>query len=45
MDNVGFVVAGYSLTAAALVGYAASLLRRARRARHRAAAVAAKRMR
>jgi hypothetical protein len=36
----GYVAAGYALTAAALAGYLVSLLRRARRARDRAAAAA-----
>jgi cbb3-type cytochrome oxidase subunit 3 len=35
----GFVVAGYTATAAVLAGYVWSLFRRARRARERAAAV------
>jgi hypothetical protein len=43
MHDLGYVVAGYTLTAAALAGYVASLLSRARRARLRAAAVAARR--
>ena len=41
--NLGFVVAGYALTLGALVGYVASLHARARRARRRAAALAARR--
>lgn len=40
MDNVGYVVAGYTLTALVLAGYAASLFARGRRARLRAQAVA-----
>jgi hypothetical protein len=36
----GYTIAGYALTAAALAGYVASLLRRARRARERSAAAA-----
>jgi hypothetical protein len=43
VDNVGYVVAGYLLTAAAIAGYVGGLLIRARRARDRAAAVAARR--
>ncbi len=43
MDNLGFVVAGYVLTAAALSGYAAYLFRRSQQARRRAAALLAKR--
>jgi hypothetical protein len=43
VDNLGFVVAGYALTAAALAGYVLSLIGRARRARARAAAIAARR--
>jgi hypothetical protein len=43
VQNLGFVVAGYVLTAAALGGYVARLLFRARRARARAEAVAARR--
>jgi hypothetical protein len=34
----GYTIAGYALTAVALAGYVASLLRRGRRARDRAAA-------
>jgi hypothetical protein len=37
---MGYVVAGYALTAASLGGYVAYLLARARRARRRAMAVA-----
>ena len=40
MSDAGYVLAGYLVTAAALGGYLASLLGRARRARTRAAAVA-----
>jgi hypothetical protein len=43
MDNVGYVVAGYVLTAAALGGYVLRLFARAREARRRAEAVAARR--
>ncbi len=43
MDNVGYVVAGYLVTAAAIAGYVSNLFVRARRARTRAAAVAARR--
>ena len=43
--NLGYVVAGYAVTGAALAGYVCYLLLRARRARTRAAAVAAKRAR
>ena len=43
MGEVGFVVAGYTVTAAALAGYVAWLFQRAHRARLRAAAIAAKR--
>jgi hypothetical protein len=39
MDYVGYVVAGYLLTAGGLVAYAASLRVRARRARARAEVV------
>ncbi|HEX9236172.1 MAG TPA: hypothetical protein VF972_07825 [Actinomycetota bacterium] len=42
-STVGYVVAGYALTAVGLGGYAASLFLRARRARARAAAMAARR--
>ena len=41
--NVGYVVAGYAITAVALGGYAVRLFVRARRARTRADAVAARR--
>lgn len=41
--NVGFVIAGYVLTAAALGGYTLRLFARARAAKRRAAAVAARR--
>jgi hypothetical protein len=40
VDNVGYVVAGYTLTALVLAGYAASLFARGRRAKLRARAVA-----
>ena len=43
MHNLEYVVAGYTLTGAALAGYVAVLLSRARRARFRAAAVATRR--
>jgi hypothetical protein len=43
VDNMGYVVTGYVLTAGAIAGYAGSLFIRARRARARAAAVAARR--
>jgi hypothetical protein len=43
--NITFVVAGYALTAVALGGYVARLFARARRARQRAAAIAAHRSR
>jgi hypothetical protein len=39
----GYVVAGYAIAGAGLAGYFAQLIRRGRRARARAAAVAAKR--
>jgi hypothetical protein len=41
--NVGYVVAGYALTALALGGYVAMLHARARSARRRADAMAARR--
>ncbi|HJP66457.1 MAG TPA: hypothetical protein VKA30_09170 [Actinomycetota bacterium] len=41
MDNVGFVVAGYALAAAAIGGYVANLFSRARRARRGADALSA----
>ena len=41
--NIGYVVAGYGITAVALGGYALRLFVRARRARERANAVAAPR--
>ena len=44
MDNLGYVVAGYTITAAALGGYIARLFVRAREARRRAEAVAAQRV-
>jgi hypothetical protein len=40
--NVGYVVAGYAVTFVALAGYVGYLVLRARRARVRAAAIAAK---
>ena len=40
MGDWGYVVAGYAVTAVGLGGYVASLFARARRARHRAAAIA-----
>ncbi|HEY3210043.1 MAG TPA: hypothetical protein VGL18_09680 [Actinomycetota bacterium] len=43
--NIGYVVAGYTVTGLALVSYVGLLLLRARRARVRAAAIAAKRAR
>jgi hypothetical protein len=43
MHNLEFVVAGYAVTAAALGGYVLRLFGRARRARERAAAIAARR--
>jgi hypothetical protein len=43
--NIGYVVAGYAVAAAGLGGYAGYLIMRARRARLRAAAIAAKRAR
>ena len=42
MDNLGYVVAGYLVTAGALVVYVASLWLRAARARKRADAIAAR---
>jgi hypothetical protein len=41
--NVGYVVAGYAITAVALGGYALRLFVRARRARERADAVESRR--
>ncbi len=41
--NVGFVIAGYVLTAAALGGYTLRLFARARAAKRRAEAIAARR--
>ena len=41
MHDVGYVVAGYALTAVALGGYVVSLFARGRRARARAAAIEA----
>ncbi|HXF58009.1 MAG TPA: hypothetical protein VNO34_10665 [Actinomycetota bacterium] len=44
MDSLwGYAIAGYVLTAVAIGGYVAALHYRARRARQRAAAVAARR--
>jgi hypothetical protein len=43
--SVGYVVAGYIVTAAALAGYVGLLVLRARRARSRAADIAASRAR
>jgi hypothetical protein len=43
MHDVGFVVAGYTLTAVALGGYYAILVGRGRRARLRAAGIASRR--
>ena len=40
MDNTGYVIAGYLLTAATLGGYLVALFSRARRARARAEALA-----
>jgi hypothetical protein len=45
MHNLEFVVAGYLVTAGALGGYVTLLFVRARRARERAAVIAAKRVR
>jgi CcmD family protein len=42
-ENVGYVVAGYAITAVALGGYVLRLFVRAREARRRAEAVAARR--
>jgi len=42
MANLRYVVAGYAVTVVALGGYVGSLFARARRARRRAAAIAAK---
>lgn len=41
MGEWGYVIAGYTVTAVGLGGYVASLFARARRARLRAAAIAA----
>lgn len=41
-EHLGYVATGYLLTAAALGGYALGLRRRLRRARQRAAAIAAR---
>lgn len=43
MDNTGYVLAGYLVTAGALGGYLLFLFARARRARQLAEAVAARR--
>ena len=43
MDNGGFVLVGYSLTAIAFIGYIASLFLRARRARRLTRALASRR--
>jgi hypothetical protein len=43
VHDVGFVVAGYTLTGSALAAYVAVLMARARRARLRAAAIASRR--
>ena len=43
MADVEFVTAGYTLTGVVLAGYVGYLLMRARRARVRAAAIAARR--
>jgi hypothetical protein len=43
MRDVGYVIAGYLVTATALGGYVLRLLARARRARRRAAALADRR--
>jgi hypothetical protein len=43
--NLGYVVAGYTVTGVALAGYVGHLFWRARRGRVRAAAIAAKRAR
>lgn len=43
-ENVGYVVAGYTLTAVALGGYVIRLFARAREARRRAEAVAGRRL-
>jgi len=42
-NNIGYVIAGYSITGAAVAAYAASLFGRARRARRRVAAIARRR--
>jgi hypothetical protein len=39
VDNLGYVLAGYLLTAGALLAYAGSLMARARRGRRRAKAI------
>ena len=43
MDSLGYVIAGYLVTAGSLGGFVLSLLARARRARRLAEAVAARR--
>jgi len=43
VHNLGYVVAGYTVTGVGLAVYVASLLSRARRARLRAAAIASRR--
>ena len=43
--NLGYVVAGYTVTGVALIGYMGLLFFRSRRARARAGAIAAKRVR
>jgi hypothetical protein len=43
VHDVGYVVAGYTVTGIALAAYIGSLVARARRARLRAAAVASRR--
>lgn len=42
-ENVGYVIAGYAITAISLGGYVLRLFARAREARRRADAVAARR--
>lgn len=44
-ENVGYVIAGYAITAIALGGYVLRLFARAREARHRAEAIAVRRRR
>ena len=41
-NNIGYVIAAYAVTVAALGGYLARLFARARRARARTAAIAAR---